>query len=352
MLQHIKIQNFKGIKSCKVKDLRKINLFIGKNDSGKSTILEAAYYSLLEYYSAGLQKIMARRTNVFTSGSELWFKYEVAKPIVLSTRINGMRLNLTLRISGNEIHCEMSGSGGRDPRIKKRAVWKFAGNTYMGVNLSLSIGIGIPINQLPITSKAKDRLTRFISKMSLIDCTLKSRTSDIEATLGELKISGKDKQFGMILEDVYGKGKDWEFLPHRDKPSETRLAIRESGRLTFFSDFGDGLRYGLGILGSAMSSNNTAIFIEEIESHQHIGSLRKLIKNLVEISRKNGLQLFLSTHKFEVWNSLARGVYVDDVETEKKEFRCYVVEKDSNSGEVTAMHTDDITKINRVLSTP
>lgn len=188
--------------------------------------------------------------------------------------------------------------------------------------------------------------------MVLIDCTLKSRTSEIESRLASLKIQGKDKEFGVLLEDIYGKGTEWEFLPHQDSPSETRLAIKEAGRLTYFSDFGDGLRYGLGILGTAMSVKNTAIFIEEIESHQHLGSLRKLLKNLVEISRKNKLQIFVTTHNADVWNSLTRGVYLEDAEIEKKEFRCYVVERDSNSGIVTAKHTDDVTKINRALGRP
>ena len=46
MLQQIKIQNFKGVKSGKVADLRNVNLFVGKNDSGKSTIFEATYHGL------------------------------------------------------------------------------------------------------------------------------------------------------------------------------------------------------------------------------------------------------------------------------------------------------------------
>lgn len=226
------------------------------------------------------------------------------------------------------------------------------GNRYRGLDFSFTIGLGNQIPRLPIDKKNQKRLTLFTANMALIDSTLKSTTTEIESRLSTLKIEGKDKEFGALLEDTYGVGKEWEFLPHRDSPNETRLAIREAGRLTYFSDFGDGVRYGLGILGTAMTLKDTAIFIEEIESHQHLGSLRKLLRNLVQISRKNNLQIFISTHNVDVWNSLSRGVYLEDTEREKKEFRCYVVERDSKSGKTTAKHTDDLTKINRALGRP
>ncbi len=40
MIKEFSIENFKGIKSGKVEGLSEVNVFIGKNNSGKSTILE------------------------------------------------------------------------------------------------------------------------------------------------------------------------------------------------------------------------------------------------------------------------------------------------------------------------
>ena len=119
MLQRIRVQSFKGIKSCDVKDLRRINLFIGKNDSGKSTIFEAAYYTLQEYYSPKLQEIMARRADVFTGGSELWFKYDILSPIVLSTFFEGIHLGLKLEWSSetNEVLVKFTGYGKKTERL-------------------------------------------------------------------------------------------------------------------------------------------------------------------------------------------------------------------------------------------
>jgi hypothetical protein len=37
------VENFKGIQICNVEDISTVNLFIGKNHSGKSAILDARY---------------------------------------------------------------------------------------------------------------------------------------------------------------------------------------------------------------------------------------------------------------------------------------------------------------------
>ena len=43
MIKNIKIKGFRGIKSLVIDDLVRINLFLGKNNCGKTSILEALF---------------------------------------------------------------------------------------------------------------------------------------------------------------------------------------------------------------------------------------------------------------------------------------------------------------------
>jgi AAA15 family ATPase/GTPase len=43
MIRSIVVENLRGIKKCVIDDLRNVNIFIGRNGAGKSTILEAIY---------------------------------------------------------------------------------------------------------------------------------------------------------------------------------------------------------------------------------------------------------------------------------------------------------------------
>ena len=46
MFNKLKIENFRGIKNLEIKDLNKINIFVGENGIGKTTILDALYVSI------------------------------------------------------------------------------------------------------------------------------------------------------------------------------------------------------------------------------------------------------------------------------------------------------------------
>jgi len=349
MLTRLEIRNFKGLQDCAIQDLRRINLFIGKNDSGKSTILEAICHMFQELHSPPeLGRIMSRRTNVSTGGTELWFGYRTNNPIKVFAWFDSLQFEWEISWAEEEVVSQFFYSISRPKKAISRAhlgVTEYFGDFSRTITTARRM-----IDIMGVSEGVKDKVRKYASDMSFIDCTLKSNTIEVERALGWLKINGKDTEFGKILSDTYGKGVEWEFMPHPEYPDQKRLAIKEAGRLTYFSDFGDGLRYTVGILGTAMNSENTALLIEEIESHQHSGSLRKLIRHLVEIARENDLQIFLSTHSYNVWESLARGVYVDDTETEKQEFRCFLVERDETTGRTIVESTDDVQKITTALA--
>ena len=43
MINNIHIQNFRGIKDCTIDDLKRINLLLGYNNCGKSSVLDALF---------------------------------------------------------------------------------------------------------------------------------------------------------------------------------------------------------------------------------------------------------------------------------------------------------------------
>ncbi|MCJ7425151.1 AAA family ATPase [Candidatus Bathyarchaeota archaeon] len=349
MLTELKINNFKGIGSCSIKDLGQVNLFIGKNDSGKSTVLEAAYYLFQELTRPPhLRATMSKRSDVPAGISELWFNYETSSPVEISTDFDGVRINWRIILK----HALPENTVSSNLFAGRTQVILLGENQYRErdfVPLAATTG-NANIANIKESVEFRDKLTQYSSNMFFIDCTLKSHIREIESILARFKRVPKlESGFGEILDDVYGKGRNWEFIPQLEYPEEKRLAIKEAGRQKYFAGFGDGLRCCVGILGAAMSVKSTAIFIEEIESHQHSGSLSKIVKHLVRISRENHLQIFLSTHSKDVWESLYRGVYLDDEKREKEEFRCFLLERNPDDGKVTAECTNDLQKITQAL---
>ncbi|MCH8831249.1 MAG: AAA family ATPase, partial [Chloroflexi bacterium] len=97
MLRSLEIQNFKGIKQGKIDDLAQVNILVGRNNSGKSTILDA----LVMLRSAvvgtdllgrnGVEQIIRRRVDTGRgnlSYDELWFRMETGAPFSLTAELN------------------------------------------------------------------------------------------------------------------------------------------------------------------------------------------------------------------------------------------------------------------------
>lgn len=349
-----KILNYKGIKQCKLKDFRRVNLLIGKNDSGKSSILEAIFHTCKEFIAPNLHQIMGRRTNVFTGGRELWFGYNTEQTVDIALNFDDFGVSLKFNREGDKVNTilgvERRMPSSRPPWNSRTRGSEYSIDRLQLVNSRPRAGLDL-IDKMRRATKPLLRydVARHFRNVVLIDCRKKAQLSTVESHLGQIKLELKDDEFGNILRKIYGKGKHWEFLPHPDSPEEKRIAFTEGKKRYFLSDFGDGFRFGLSICATAMTLRGTTLFIEEIENHQHSGSLKQLIRNLVDISRKNDLQLFISTHNFDTWSSFFHGVYQGKVDIRKREFRNFIVERNVASGEVTAEYTDNVQRITEEL---
>jgi AAA15 family ATPase/GTPase len=109
----------------------------------------------------------------------------------------------------------------------------------------------------------------------------------------------KDKNIVQILNDIYKT--EIESLQFTEFPPPLRRMIAALPHYSVGVDWlGDGCRYAMNILAVGVLIKGTALLIEELETHQHPESLRKLIQTLFELAREQDLQLFLTTHSMEL----------------------------------------------------
>ena len=102
----LNIKNFKGIKSGDLENLSQVNILVGRNNSGKSTILNALIALRTGLISqdflgrSGLDQIVRRGANQETHGisipgretgsfNQLWFRMETSDPIQIDASLNG-----------------------------------------------------------------------------------------------------------------------------------------------------------------------------------------------------------------------------------------------------------------------
>jgi AAA15 family ATPase/GTPase len=322
MITGLHISNFKGISESKIDEMGMVNLFIGKNDSCKSTILEAAYTVLRESYSSGLGSSLSRRTNLEIGNRELWYGYKTDSNIKIELLFENAVLSMvaTYEKGQNRINSitNLSAHVGPAARVFARS------NTYQD-NFAMSASSGHDLSQ---NMKALG-FGNYVMDSRFVDSSLKNDLRLVESLLGQLKLQGLDLEFGKLFSQVFETDPHWEFMPHPDFPTQYRVALSKGDSRVFLNGFGDGLRFCMLLMGRIMLAKNTALFIEEIENNQHPESLVKIVPFLVEYSRKNNLQLFITTH-----NPLVMRLFEEHCKNDKEKsvLRIYRVTRDKSNG--------------------
>ena len=143
--------------------------------------------------------------------------------------------------------------------------------------------------------------------------------------------------------DVYGS-LSVSFLPRRENQRDIKLAINKKGSFCRFPR--DGVKRGLLFLAALELLKDTGLLIEEIETSQHPKALKNLTKHIVNLARRNNVQLFITTHSY--YDALRYFYYAFETpEQRREEFRCILLKR--HEGVVEAEIREDVEGIIREL---
>ena len=303
MLRSLEIQNFKGIKQGKLEDLAQVNILVGRNNSGKSTVLDALVVmrcALMrkDYLGVdGFEQVFNRRVERGPQGinyDELWYRMDTAEPL-------GINL-----------------SYGGDAQIRQQ--WSSRGGTNIpsGVIIARQFETGVRRENISVAPGDERSPSDFRNhrnwqlatsqygeanahRMALIHLLTPNMIHSPfnEAFWYELAKDRTEKKVIEILNRIYGldiEQLEFTLFP----PPIRRLVARFPNSSAAIDWLGDGFRYAVNILSFGVFLRGTALLVEELETHQHPESLRMLTGTLIELAKQQDLQLFLTTHSMEL----------------------------------------------------
>ena len=82
-LIRIKIENFKSIKHCDI-SLSELNLFLGENGTGKTSILEAIYYFYQNLTEANINDSIFDENNRFSNEARITLYFDFSEFVKIS----------------------------------------------------------------------------------------------------------------------------------------------------------------------------------------------------------------------------------------------------------------------------
>lgn len=299
MLNNIEIKNFKGIKDLKLENFSKINFFVGKANTGKTSILEALYAFLLKNPNDIMLLLDVRRMHIDSDAFQSFFyDYTLEKKptiksgdaeLIIDCDRNSQYINISTNKNNtitdlsngiNEINFIYQNSQGKKTfNIKK--IFLNLDQIQFQHSLNLEGSFVFPeINDVDFIYQGSfydNNLIEYLSKI----VEEKEKKEDLK------KIC---KDFSEDIEELYF--------------SKNKIVIQKTNlkNAINFKLLGEGFKKYIAIQASILSEKKY-ILIDELENGLHYEGIEKLLNAILKTN--DDVQFFITTHNLELLQKLS-----------------------------------------------
>jgi len=314
VLKSIHIRNLRGVRECLITDLADVNVLIGRNGAGKSTVLEALY--IASHWANGrdsireLDKVEYVLTRRCGRGrwrnlrDALWFEKVFEREIEIVLQFNsgaGLRFKLLHDyppLYREEEHVWLEVTPDIVPEVATfgRLYFNLLRGDFLNPITKSYEGRVPPIARDRLLSRFGNEI-EFLRDVILIDGGLS--VQDVESRVWPKLFDWRLDELAanMVREEYEPEARDFIYKPLKDGPYV--LALRLPRTTLELDALGDGARMAVLISSALALVKSTAALIEDPEVHQHPGGLATLTRFVMRMAKERKLQLFITTHSVE-----------------------------------------------------
>jgi AAA15 family ATPase/GTPase len=331
-LELLQIKDFRGFGSLEIKGLSKINLFVGKNNSGKTSILESLF-------------LLFGMSNPILPGNVNKIRgLGVGTQVGSSKQLKYLFHNLNLN-NMPSFYAQFNDMAERWLEMEP----KFEQNDFSSDTSSVSTpeinGIGLNFATKRKQSQRKDYKSFLVFEGN--DNTIKSTVSrdyieslfatyipsgvnDSSATLIRYSDIVKRKGGESILKALQ-EAFDSNIIALQPLPDGLYFNLKDVEEFLPSNIMGDGVRRFLGIVTAVSEKQNAFVCIDEIENGLHYSAYKWLWKSLLSFSEQNDIQLFITTHNIETLECLKSVLEEEKYKSMQEYAKVFAVSKAVNS---------------------
>jgi AAA15 family ATPase/GTPase len=314
MLKSLKIENYRCFPSFELDKLGRINLLVGKNNSGKTSILEAVQLLHLRNNNLGIFiDIMKRRGEYIFSEYQtqildvrhLFYGHQINNGSQLSILGENTNENkefiLFLRFPENS---QLSPFRPEDFQLVIR--WNGIQDKEKIIPIDLNGGLRIAnYNRTPLPPQR-----------GLIQEPNDSIVSPLFVPSSSLSIQTMNKLFDQIVltpnEELVIKAlQNIEPMIQRIASVSFQLGnsfvfkLAGSDQRVPIGSMGDGILRILGLTLAIVNAKNGILLVDEIDTGLHFSAMYDMWKLIYETAKQLNVQVFATTHSRDCWESLA-----------------------------------------------
>lgn len=341
MLNKLEIDHFRGIKHCSLDNIAPVTLLSGKNNAGKSTILEAIYF-LTEHCSpevfGDLNAIRGVQTGNNTTDvwKSIFYNLDPSVSIVMNGKSDSENYLFKVEKDDSYVVGDVSGispevrSAFRESsRSTYTLKFSFEENDYKENGHYIS-GNGI-LRQV-ITNLEDNEIKPVVKSIRLINNFFFRNDSHIPDLLSNAIQEGRKSEIVETLRIIDPDITDIELLSQSGLP---QIYLRKGAHLIPASLAGDGVNKLLFFIISIMNLKDGILLIDEIDTGFHYSVFRNVWDVINKLSKAYHCQVIATTHSYECIRAFAQSDSNID-----KEYGCYYRLERKKDDEVRAIEFD------------
>ncbi|EQB8044129.1 MULTISPECIES: AAA family ATPase [Aeromonas] len=317
MLTEFTISNYKQFSNLKIKNLENINIIGGKNNTGKSSILEAIFtlydrgspeLTIKQYAWRGIGNILLDKDSVW---APIFHNYDLSNQIDLVARSEDEKLSkATIKYGKLDVRNNATYSPNNESMIINQTL----AFNQEGLSISYVEG-GKSAGKVQITSNGQQMTSHFeMLTGAPLSVVYLSSSLKGNAQLNAEYFTQLDKKG--LIPNIVNSLKVIE-------PKLKNISLGVSGgQVSIYGDvglktkipigfLGEGIEKLLGILLAIEANKGNIILIDEIENGLHYSALPQIWGIINKAARENKIQLFITTHSYEALVALCQSALQD-----------------------------------------
>lgn len=317
MISKLTLERYRGFESYSLADLARVNLLVGPNNCGKTSILEAIHFLAAQGDPRALIQSTHRRGEVLvTSSHDGADDYRTREPYDISHQFFGHRFEVGshFQISsddelGHIVATIGQAEGGESEDLfdvetgrTQTLVLRIEGGGHGGISLAVNDDGSFSWNPRALRKAAADapshaRPVRFVTVDSLAPNVMASMWDKVLVDGHESEVIRAMQILEKDLRSIY-------FLSsnglHRFRGSPgIVLGFNMRRQRVPMGSHGDGMRRLLALSLSLTQLPNGLLLVDEIDTGFHWTIMRDMWKLVFETAQESGIQVFATTHSYD-----------------------------------------------------
>ncbi|AIU68856.1 ABC transporter ATPase [Thermococcus eurythermalis] len=312
MITSLSIKNFRGIKSLDLENFGQVNVFVGRNNVGKSSVLEAIAIALSAanrdptQLKAIFGHVLKWRGWVgHTSLYSLFTNSQI--PIELKFIAGGVPFVVTIMHPGNLTQLMETKS---KLKLDTETLKNMLSESVEAISLQIKAG-PLQRNAMVLVS-GSGNMTVMTSEDEPypVELPVEFVTPYDMVTPGFIETvfskAFKVRAYSIALDLIRRAYPDVEGLSpvHEENGVLMYVDIKHAPKSIPYYSMGDGFKFLSATAFLVSSMKNGYLLIDSAEAFHHLASLRAMVRTLLEGSLKNNVQVFLTTHSLELIDML------------------------------------------------